>query len=147
MPRPRRNKLEIDSPYLQKLSHSNFLSHTAVPTSVKTTRANSRQTSVRTRPTSANPGDKYEAAFKQVSIRFFKSESSEDLAKAKKISNRGQLQSSPVRDRPASAPLNKNGTKRSVLRQPNMIKAVAYRNGNRHYSVFIAAKSLVDVSP
>ncbi len=146
MPRPRRNKLEIDSPYLQKLSHSNFLSHTPVPASVKITRANSRQTSVRTRPTSANPGDKNEAAFKQVSIRFFKSESSEDLANAKKISNRGE-QTSSVRNRPASAPLNKNGAKRSVLRQPNMIKAVAYRNGNRHYSVFIAAKSLVDVSP
>ncbi len=26
-----------------------------------------------------------------------------------------------------------------------MIKAVAYRNGNRNHSVFIAAKNLVDV--
>jgi len=124
-------------------SNSASLYNNQNTTTLNNTRSNSRQLSVRRRPTSANSADKYEA-YKQVAVRFFKSESSENLANTKKANNRGHNNFS-VFDRPASAPQNKKAKKNSVLKQQNMIKAVAYRNGNRNHSVFIAAKNLVDV--
>lgn len=32
----------------------------------------------------------------------------------------------------------------NIMKQPNMIKAIAFRNGNPHFSVFIAAKNITE---
>lgn len=117
----RRSKLEIESPYLQKLSHSNLITNASIfnnrPSSSATvrdqtlnnTRANSRQSTVRNRPSSAcNIENKYDV-YKQMSSRFLKSESANDFNKSANQStqNKIQFQNMSVRDRPSSAPLNR----------------------------------------
>jgi len=32
----------------------------------------------------------------------------------------------------------------NIMKQPNMIKAIAFRNGNPHLSVFLAAKNMIE---
>lgn len=150
-----RARLEIDSPYLQKLTHSNFL-HTIVNGSGGNHHNNNNNNnhSIITRPSSStNRPPSAAGNSKQPPT---KSDSLNQLKRGAGGESGGRASSAPMRRRSESEqsllrnPNNNNngGKKRRNLfqRMPHLIRAVAFRNGSRDVSAYITAKSLIEVS-
>lgn len=108
----KRNKLEIESPYLQKLSHSNLINvsgHRPLSSTMSKNQrifeSSSHQKAITNRPSSAN-ADKYEA-YRQNSYRFLNYSDRTD-APNQNINNKAQFKNVSIRgQRPSSAPGNR----------------------------------------
>lgn len=147
-----RARLEIDSPYLQKLTHSNFL-HTIVNGSGGNHHSNNN--SIITRPNSSTNRPPSAAAAGNSKQPPTKSDSLNQLKRGTGGGESGgRASSAPMRRRSESEQSlfrnnnNAGNKKRRNLfqRMPHLIRAVAFRNGSRDVSAYITAKSLIEVS-
>jgi hypothetical protein len=150
-------KPKVNSPYLQKLNHSNFLSTLNRPSSqtngnnINSQRSGSRANSALgnnngSRPGSANGNSRNRSAANAnhnnnsaFNGKEFTTQSSLHLSLRRETST-ATAASSLQRVQSAKPIKNK------FLETPSLLKAVAYQNGTRNVSSYITAKSIGDVS-
>ena len=157
----KQKSIEVESPYLQKLTHSNlFRAYSSRPSSVMTSANRNHQSSshfnMSSRPASSIAGIEHLDNGKYAPYHQHQAHSA--TAHVRQRSSRQQPESlhlSLRRDRPSSAPVrapsassHKYGQKSQALfrRGGNLIRAMAYPNGSRQHSAFITARNLIEVS-
>jgi hypothetical protein len=107
-------RIEIDSPYLQKLSHSNFISTVATPTNINSNRTFRANSALASRPNSTQMDnyEKYEPYFRNSKM----SGNSNAKQFEDKFNSRSNLESASMnfslrRARPSSAPIGQRYSK------------------------------------
>ena len=166
----KQKSIEIESPYLQKLTHSNlFRAYSSRPSSSMTSANRNHQSSSHFNIASSRPASSIAGAMEHLENgRYAPYHQAHSATAHARSANRQQRSSrqqplhsslhlSLRRERPSSAPVrapsaasshNKYGQKSQALfqRRGNLIRAQAYPNGSRQHSAFITARNLIEVS-